>query len=248
MEKIDVRGVVFDNVTMDEAVAWCVSAVDEYRGGGASARAVFTPNAEIVQSCVEESALYELFASADLTIPDGAGVVLAAKILGTPLKGKVAGVELVERLAAELNRRGGTLYLLGGKPGVAKIAAERLNERYPSLKIYENDGFFEKQGEENDAVVASVNASGADAVYVCFGAPKQERWIAENRGRLNVPLLFGLGGTIDVFAGVKKRAPRIFIALRLEWLYYLIKEPKRIGRMMKLPRFILGTLFRGKGK
>lgn len=237
-EKINIRGVYFDSVTMDEAVAICDGLINS--GGGA----VYTPNAEIVQLCVEQPEHYELINSADLVIPDGAGVVLASKLLGTPLvKGKVAGVELGAHLAALAAEKGYPLFILGGKPGVAATAAENLAAKNPGLIIAgTNDGYF----KEDAPIIEMIRESGAKIVFVCIGVPRQEKWIRAHRSELHGMLLCGLGGSADIYAGVAKRAPKLFIKLGCEWLWRLIREPKRIGRMMKLPKFVLGTIFRGK--
>ena len=239
-DRITIRGVHFDNVTLDEAVEIVTGFAAERQ-----AKVVHTPNSEIVQLCIEQPEYYDLINSADLTIPDGSGVVLASKILGTPLsKGKVAGVELAERTVAYAAEKGIGVYFLGGKPGVAETAAKKMCEKYPGLHIAGcHDGYFEKSGEQNDAVVAAINASDAAVLFVCLGVPAQEKWMAENRSKLQVGVMAGLGGTLDVFAGTVKRAPKIFIKLGLEWFYRLLKEPRRIGRMMKLPKFLFGTLF-----
>lgn len=233
-EKTDVRGVLFDSVDMDEAVAVCDGLIQN--GGGV----VCTPNAEAVQLCVERPENYELFNSADLVIPDGAGVILAAKLLGRPLvKGKVAGVELGAELAKLAAERGYPLFILGGKPGVAEIAAEKLTAKNPGLVIAgTNDGYF----RDPAPVLEKLRASGARIVMVCFGIPSQEKWMREHRAELPGMLLCGFGGSVDIYAGTAKRAPRLFIKLGCEWLWRLIKEPKRIGRMMKLPKFIFGTM------
>ena len=245
-DKISIRGVNFDNVSLDEATETVAGFIE---GEGTSV--IHTPNSEIVQLCVEQNEYYSLINSADLIIPDGSGVILASKILGTPLsKGKVAGIELAERTLALAAERGYKVFFLGGKPGVADAAAKKMTEKYPSLNIVgTNDGYFKKAGEESDAVVAKVNESGAQILFVCLGVPAQEIWMRENKEKLNVKVMAGLGGSLDVFAGNVKRAPKIFIKLGLEWFYRLIKEPSRIGRMMKLPKFLFGTLFakiRGK--
>lgn len=245
-DKISIRGVNFDNVSLDEAVGIVEGFIE---GGGTNV--VHTPNSEIVQLCVEQNEYYSLINSADLIIPDGSGVILASKILGTPLaKGKVAGIELAERTLALSAERGYKVFFLGGKPGVADTAAQKMTGKYPALNIVgTNDGYFKKTGEETDAVIEKINNSGAQVLFVCLGVPAQEKWMSENREKINVRVMAGLGGSLDVFAGNVKRAPKIFIKLGLEWFYRLIKEPSRIGRMMKLPKFLFGTLFakmRGK--
>lgn len=238
-EKINIRGVLFDNVNFEEAVT---VLTDNLKNGKQTA--LCTPNSEIVQACIENPELYDVVNSADLIIPDGIGVVKAGRILGTPFRGgKVAGCEVGEELIRRLAGTSHGVYFLGGKPGVAEDARDRLLEKYPGWACAGcGDGYFKKEGEENDAVIEAVNASGAEVLYVCFGCPAQEKWIYANRSRLpNVKLLLGLGGSLDVYGGHVKRAPKIFIKLGLEWFYRLITDPKRIGRMMKLPKFYIGT-------
>lgn len=244
---VQVRGLSFNNLTVAETIE---TLTDRLESG--TQTAVFTPNAEIVQACIDDPSLYPIVGSADLLVPDGIGVIKAAKILGTPLKEKVAGVVVGEKLIEELShRQNHSLFLLGGKPGVAQIAADNMIKKYPGLTIAGlHDGYFQKEGAENEAVLEKIRQSGADVLYVCLGAPTQEKWIYANRAALpKVTLLLGLGGSVDVYAGTVKRAPQIFIKLGLEWFYRLCKEPKRIGRMMNLPRFYFGTwVYKIKGK
>lgn len=244
MEKISVRGLDFDNITMAEALAFAEAVM-----GGETLRLVFTPNAEIAEMCAEDDALRALIGSADLLLPDGAGVVLASKILGTPLKEKVAGIDFAEGVLALAEILGKKVFLLGGKPDVAEKAKKNLLEKYPELMIVgTHDGYFQKTGAENDAVLRTISESHAEVLFVCLGAPAQEKWLTENREKLTgVRLAAGLGGSLDVFAGVVKRAPKFFIKMKLEWFYRLLKEPRRLGRMMKLPKYILGA-YREKHK
>lgn len=238
-EKINIRGVSIDNVTMDEAAEAVQSFLKED-----GPHAVYTPNAEIIQACIEQPELSEVINGAELIIPDGAGVVLASRILGTPLKGKTPGIELGERLIALSAETGCRIFFLGGRPQVAELAKEKLLQKYPGAQIVgTHDGYFQKEGAENDEVIRLVNAAAPDILFVCFGVPAQEKWIAANRERMpSVRVFAGLGGSLDGYAGVVKRAPQFFIRCNLEWFYRLIKEPRRIGRMMKLPKFIGGTV------
>ena len=237
--RICVRGVFFDNVTLDEAAQLLRAAARENRSGVS----VFTPNSEIVQLCIEDVSLRDTINEGGLIVPDGIGVIKAARILGTPLKGKVAGVELGRLVMAFAAEDGIPVALVGGKPGVAEEAAARMQAAYPGLNIcLTADGYFKKEGEENEAVLSRIRESGARILFVCFGAPAQEEWIAANRDKLpDLNILLGLGGSLDVYSGRVKRAPAIFVRLGLEWLYRLLKEPKRIGRMMNLPKFYFGT-------
>lgn len=234
-------GVAFDNVTMEEAVSAGAALLD-----GPAGQYVVTPNSEIVYACRETEGLEQVLNQAALVLPDGIGVVYASKILGRPLKQKVAGIDFAAGLAAELARMGKSLFLLGAKPGIAEQAAEKLKEANPGLKIAgAHDGYFKEDGP----VVEEIAASGADVVFVCLGAPKQEFWMAQNGAATGARLLVGLGGSLDVFAGVVARAPDIWVRLGLEWLYRLIKEPWRFKRMCRLPLFLfwaIGAKLSGK--
>ena len=237
--KIDVMGVQFDNVTMAGALQ---KAEQMLESPGASC--VVTPNSEIVYEAMNDTGLMRLLNSADLVLPDGAGVVLGSKILKTPLQEKVAGVDFADGLLALLARTGKSVYLLGSKPGVAELAAEKMCKRHPGLQVCGMaDGYFKEEGP----VVEKINAAGADVLFVCLGAPKQERFMEAHRNELNVRLMIGLGGSLDSFAGTVKRAPKWMIACSLEWLYRLMKEPWRFKRMLRLPKFIWAVICRRIG-
>lgn len=232
--KINIMGVNFDSVTMAEAMTHAEAMLERE---GASY--VVTPNSEIVYEAMHSEDLCTLLNQAELVLPDGAGVVLASRILNTPLKEKVAGVDFADNLLALLSETGRSVYLLGSKPGVAELAGEKMKQKHPGLKICGMaDGYF----KEEAPVVEAVNQSGADVLFVCLGAPKQERFMAEHQKDLKVRMMIGLGGSLDSFAGTVKRAPKWMIACSLEWLYRLIKEPKRFKRMLRLPKFIWAVL------
>ena len=229
--RIDVLGVGFDNLTLNEAVERGMELLHS-----PGAHYVVTPNPEIVEICRENLAAREAVNCADLVLADGIGVVKGAAMLGTPLKGRAPGIEfaagLMERMAAE----GLSLYLLGARPGVAEAAGERLAAKYPGLRIAgTHDGYF----QEDSPVIEAIRQSGAEVVFVCLGAPKQELWMARHGEATGARLLCGLGGSLDVFAGVVERAPKFWSDHGLEWFYRLCKNPGRAGRMMKLPLFLV---------
>ena len=237
--RIDVLGVGFDDLTMEEAVAAGMDLL-----GQEGCHYVVTPNPEIVEVCRENPEAMEAVNGASLVLADGIGVVKGAAMLGTPLKGRVPGIEFAGGLMEKMAEKGLSLYLLGAKPGVAEQAAEKLAARYPGLRIAgTHDGYFKEDGP----VVQAIAESHADAVFVCLGAPKQELWMQKNGPATGAQLLCGLGGSLDVFAGVVERAPRFWSDHGLEWFYRLCKEPRRIGRMMKLPLFLVHVR-REKGK
>ena len=248
-EKINIRGVWFNNVDFGEAV----SALMENLDSGVQT-ALYTPNSEIVQQCIEDSSFREIVNSAEMIVPDGVGVIKAGRILGTPFPGgKVAGIEVGEEIVRRCAGTSHRIYLLGGKPGVAEAARDALTAKYPGAAFVGcADGYFKKEGEENDAAIEKINASGADVLFVCLGVPAQEKWIYHNRDRLtSAKLMMALGGSLDGYAGIVKRAPKLFIKLGLEWFYRLICEPWRFKRMLKLPKFYFGTVLaklRGKNE
>ncbi len=241
MSRTDVLGVGFDNVTKVEAVERALALIDAREG-----RYVVTPNPEIVMLAKENPALKEALAGADIVLPDGAGIVKGAAILGRPMKEKVPGIDFACGVMARLAERGGSVYLFGAKPGVAEAAAETLRTKFPGLVISgTSDGYFSDDGP----IIEKIKDAAPDFLLVCLGAPKQELWMAKMSGKLPVGLMVGLGGSLDVFAGTVKRAPEAWQKLDLEWLYRLLKEPRRIGRMMKLPLFVIeaaGERLRGK--
>lgn len=239
-DTVEILGVKIDKIDFDGAV---LKACELLKTDGVSA--IFTPNPEIIMCACEDEEFKEILNSADLCTADGIGVVYAARILGTPVPERVAGFDVTCAVLEKMSHSGGSVFLFGAKPGVAEIAKEKMEEKYPGLKVAgTRDGYFKPEDEEE--IVNQINASGANLLLVCLGAPKQEKWIAKNREKLRVNLCMGVGGTLDVFAGVAKRSPDIFIKLNLEWLYRFAKNPSRIGRFMALPKFILKVIKENK--
>ena len=233
--------VAFDNVTMDEAVAQAVENLQSKRRC-----MVVTPNAEIAQSCVTDDRLREIVRKAGLVLPDGIGVNYSSRILKKPLKQRVPGVEFGENLVSALRDTGKTIFFLGGKPGVAEEAAHRLQVKYPGLKVAgTKDGYFQREEE----AVEAVQQAKPDVLFVCLGSPKQEYFMADHFDQLGATLMVGLGGSLDVYAGKVERAPALFRKLGLEWFYRLLRQPSRLGRMMKLPQYLWQSIrWRMKGE
>lgn len=231
MRKIDVLNVKFDNITKNEAVSFALECIDNHTGSY-----VVTPNPEIVMEAAHNHSLMDALSNASLVLPDGIGIIYGARILGTPLREKVPGIDFADDLMELLARRQGSVYLFGAKPGVAEKAGERLSEKYPGLVICGcSDGYF----EDDSGIIEEINCKRPDLLLVCLGFPKQEIWMKEHKESLDVGIMAGLGGSLDVFAGNVNRAPAAWQRLGLEWLYRLVKQPSRIGRMMRLPLFLL---------
>ena len=237
--RTDVLGVSFDSVTMEQAVDAAAAMME---AGGL--HYAVTLNAEFVQRAEKDERFRCALNGADLVLPDGIGVIHAAKILGRPLPGRVPGCDFAAALCGRMAREGKKLFLLGAKPGVAEQAARNLYTAHPGLTVCGTcDGYFQEDGP----VVEAIRASGGDGVFVCLGAPKQEYWMIEQGPKTGASFLIGLGGSLDVFAGTVKRAPTVWQKQGLERLYRLIRQPSRIGRMAKLPLFLVSAV-RAKGK
>ena len=229
--RINILGVGFDNVTMAEALARGRELLE-----AEGAHYVVTPNPEIVESCREDAAATEAVNGADLVLPDGIGVIYGAKMLKTPLKERVPGIEFGTAMIEYCAQNGKPVYFLGAKPGVAEQAAENLKRRFDGLIVAGTaDGYF----KDDAAAAARIAESGAAMALVCLGAPKQEKFMAAYGAQTGARLLLGLGGSLDVFAGVAQRAPEFYVKHNLEWFYRLVKNPSRVGRMMKLPLFLV---------
>lgn len=232
-EVVNILGVNIDKVSADEALDRAEKMLD-----GDDTSVIYTPNPEIVMAAYDDDEFADILNSSDMCVPDGIGVIYGAKILGEPLKGRVPGFELSCNLMERMASKKKSVFLFGSKPGVAEKAGEKIRDLYNGIEIAGcRDGYF-KQEDENE-IVNQINKSGADLLMVCLGAPKQEKWIYENKSKLNVKVCIGAGGSLDVLAGNVKRAPKVFIKLNLEWFYRLCKQPSRIGRFMSLPKFML---------
>ncbi len=235
-DTVDVLGVKIDKLSLSETFE---KAKGLLKTEGVSM--IFTPNPEIVMRAAEESEFKNILNSADICTPDGIGVVYASKILKNPVKERVPGFELSKMLMESVSKTGEGVFLFGSKPGVAEKAKENIEKMYSGINIVgTRDGYFKE--EDEDGIIDMINESGAKLLYVCLGAPKQEKWIYKNRDRLNVRLALGVGGTLDVLSGEAKRAPEIFLKLNLEWFYRIASNPSRWGRFLALPKFMLRVL------
>ncbi|MBK8029965.1 MAG: WecB/TagA/CpsF family glycosyltransferase [Chloroflexi bacterium] len=205
---------------------------------------VCTVNPEMLMIAQQDVNFRNILKRVDLTVPDGVGLLWAARRIGQPVPERVTGSDGVPRIAQEAALRGWKLFLLGAADGVAEKAANILRDQNSGLQIV---GTYagSPRWEEEDRLVEMVNASGADILLVAYGAPEQDKWIARNAPRLNVSMAMGIGGTLDFVAGIIPRAPLRWQKLGLEWLYRLYLQPWRIKRMLRLPRFVLAVLRRG---
>lgn len=240
----NILGVRVDSMTMDQAVTTVESMISE-KDLHQHMHLVATANAEMVMLANEDDELAMILAAAHLVVPDGAGVVWAAGQLGHPVPERVAGFDLAQRLFAVSAKKGYRIYFLGGAPGIAVKAQAAARIKYGPIEfVGVHDGFFKQ--EEVPELVASINESKADLLFVALGVPKQEKWLYRLRDQLTVKVAIGVGGTFDVMAGVMKRAPLWMQKTNLEWLFRLMMQPQRAFRMLALPRFVIKVLLSKK--
>jgi len=231
VDSIEILGVRVDDATYEELLF----KIDAFVASG-QPHQIVTLNAEMLVVAYDDPALAQLLNAADLTVPDSAGVMLAARLLGHALRERVTGSDGISRIAARCAHKGYRPFFLGAGPGVAAVVAERLVAANPRLEVagsYAGSPSI----EDEDEILARVRSVAPDVLLVAYGVPAEEKWIARNRLRLGVPVMIGVGGTFDFIAGVTRRAPAWMRRLGLEWLHRLIQEPWRWRRQLALPRF-----------
>ncbi len=233
MEEMKLYGVKIDNVTKEEAVYRAFRATGE-------PCVVFTPNALILECARKDAALADLLNRASLSLPDGAGVLYAAQKMGTPLRERVAGIDFGEAILARAERAGLRVFLLGSGEGVAERAAQNLIKKHPRLCVCGTTwGYFDKNGEENKRIVSYIRACRPDILLVCMGFPIQERWVVDNLYQLtDARMIACLGGSLDVWAGDIPRAPLWMSRMGMEWLWRMLRQPKRLSSFPKIVSFL----------
>lgn len=232
-EKIDILGVKVDSVTMVQAVAQVESYMDEKKNV-----LIATANAEMIMRATHDTELKDILNDAALVVPDGAGTVWAAHHLGFEMPERVAGYDLAQELMRIAPSKKQKVFFFGSAPGVAEKAKAKAEELYPGIEVVgTRDGYFKPEDEA--AIIAEIKAAQPDLLLVALGVPKQEKWLHAHLQELNVPVSIGVGGTLDVMAGVMKRAPYWMQKAKLEWLFRGLLQPKRAGRLMALPKFVL---------
>ncbi len=227
-----------DRVNFHEAAQWAVNYLK--RRGNVPPALIVGPNAQLVTLAEKNPQFARAMCSASLSVADGISVVMASRWLGVPVPERVPGGELMERLCAESAQHGFSVFLLGGLPGAAEMAAKRLTEKYPGLIIagtYCPPYGFEHNEAERSYVRDLITESAPDLLFVAFGAPKQEIWMWENCPSLPVGIAMSVGAAFDTQAGLRKRAPVWAQKTGTEWLYRLVREPRRLWR-----RYLIGNV------
>ena len=237
MERISMLGLPVDVVSMDEAVSVFSKLLEKDE-----LSVIVTANSIMIEDATRIETLAKVFRNAALVIPDGIGLVYASRIKGMPLKERITGIGFSMEALKYCAEHGKNVFFLGGKPGVAQAAAERLMKDIPGLNIAGcRDGYF--TADREDEVIAEINAAETDFICVAMGSPKQELFLEKHAGELCAKVGVGIGGCLDVWSGNVKRAPQFYQDHGLEWLYRSVKEPFRIKRLFKIPVFLAKVLF-----
>ncbi len=232
-DRVDILGVKVDAVTMQGALERIESFFEERKPV-----IVATANAEMLMRATQDEELKNILNAAELVVPDGAGTVWAAHHLGYEMSERVAGYDLAQELMKRAPAKNRRVYFFGSAPGVADKAKIKAEKLYPNIKIVgTRNGYFKEEDEPQ--IIADIKAAKPDLLLAALGVPKQEKWLAKYKDELNVSVSIGVGGTFDVMAGVMKRAPKWMQKAKLEWLFRAMLQPKRAGRLIALPKFVL---------
>lgn len=243
MKHVTIMGVPFLNINQQDFADLLVTRIEQKEK-----TFVITANPEVVMQASENPTVMDYIKQATYICADGIGVVKAAQILGDSLPGRVTGYDTMVRLLEIGNKKNFKIFLLGAQNETLQKTVENIHRSYPNVEVVGyQDGFFD--WEQND-IATKIAELQPDLVFVALGVPRQEKWISENIGQFTHGVFIGVGGSFDVIAGTVKRAPVIWQKLNLEWLYRLLRQPSRFGRMLVLPRFALKVFkikFKGQG-
>lgn len=242
---IKILGVRINNIDMNQTLDYVNDYLESEKF-----EYIFTPNPEIVMRANRDEEFKTILNSASLNLCDGIGLMIASKLKKKPLKTRVTGYDTSMKILEIMNEKRLSLFLLGAKPGIAEKAIEKINADYPNIVIAGyNNGYFKGSHNgnascnEEENLIKKINDSKADVLFVGMGAGYQEKFIYYNRDKLKIKLAIANGGVIDVLAGNVKVAPQFIRKIGFEWLYRLIKEPKRFKRQLDIPKFLMKIIF-----
>ncbi len=242
-DRVNILGVLLDRIDYCEGCNKVKIFLQSYGN-----RIIITPNAEIIMAARKHPELKAALNAADICLPDGIGVVMASRILGRPLAERTTGFDFMMKVIGMAEKKGLSLFLLGGKPGIAEKAGEKIKAMFPGIQIAgSHHGYFKEDDEQE--VIDIINAKKPDILLAAMGCPKQELFMTRNKDKLQFRVAMGIGGSLDVLSGAVRRAPVFMQQVGLEWLYRLITQPSRFKRMSVLPLFltevIIHRLFTG---
>lgn len=234
--KVDILGVYFDNVTI-------VNMIENIKVFFESSENrnlwIVTANPEIVDYASEHVDYKNLINQSDYTVADGTGIVKAAKRLKRPLKRRITGIKLMEESLKIANANHQRVYLLGGTSDIVKLAQYQLQNRYPHIVFDSHHGYINLNDE---TVLKRIKNFDPDYLFIGMGFPRQDEWISLKQKHFNKTVMMGVGGALEVQSGIKKRAPKLFRRLNIEWIYRFLIDWKRIGRLKVIPKFMIKIL------
>ena len=233
-DRKQILGVDIDDIDMESAYTAFVSFIK-----GNKLRKVYTPNPEFLLNARKDIAFRDILNSGDLVLPDGIGVIICSRILNRPIRQRVRGVDFVKRCLDGSKDHPFSIFLLGASSENCRLAAKSISRDYPGVRVLGyQDGYYKKSDE--NLIVKTISALSPDLLLVALGSPRQEKFIEKYSNELsNVKCAIGVGGTIDILSGTVRLAPPVIRKAGVEWLYRLIKEPRRFMRIARLPVVIL---------
>ena len=230
-KKINVLDIDFLSISMAEALQMLEKVIAD-----GDKECVSFINADCLNISCKDEEYRQLLKAQNMVLPDGSGINIACRIIGERLEANLNGTDLIPELWKISPAKGYRYFLLGAAPGVTSRMKQQLEEKYPGIEVAGEHHGYLKEGAETEEVIRQINASKPNILLVAFGAPRQEKWISENKDKIDSNLLFGVGGLFDFYSGDKKRAPKWMRKTGLEWMYRLYLEPGRLWR-----RYIVGN-------
>ena len=232
LETVKIFDIAISKLDMRQTLDWLHSIVLER-----SVTQVITANPIMLMAAEGDPAYKKMMQQAELIVPDGTGLVWAAKHIGQPVRERVAGIDLMMGLLTLAEHHGWKVYFLGASADVISAAVKNLTDKFPRLQVCGyRDGYFNH--EKDDQVITEIIEQAPDLLFIGRSASQQEPWIHLHKKKLAIPVMMGVGGSFDVLSGRLKRAPKLWQTLRVEWLYRLLQEPWRYKRMLDLPKFV----------
>lgn len=246
-DTITILGVPIDRITRDEAGTITENLIKE---SNKTCKMIFAPNVEFIMYAQKDKEFAAILKQSELSTPDSIGIMIGAKLQKKSFKERIPGQSYFRKIIELSNEKGYSIYMLGGKPGIAEVAKENLEKLFPNVNIVGTHHGYFSENEEKE-VIKEINTLQPNVLFVALGAPRQEKWIYEHRNELKVDVAAGQGGTYDYEAGRIKRAPVFIQKMGIEWFWRLCREPSRIKRQLVLPVYLFKVLFakdKTKGK
>ncbi len=239
-DTITILGVPIDRVTRNQAGEITENLIKQ---SNKTCKMIFAPNVEFIMTAQKDKEFFEILKQSSLSTPDSVGVMIGAKLQKKYFPERIPGQSYFRKVIELANEKGYTIYLLGGKEGVAEITKKNLQQEFKNLNIVGvHQGYFNE--EEEKEIIREINELQPNVLFVALGAPKQEKWIQKHKNELKVDVAAGQGGTFDYEAGIIKRAPVFIQKIGMEWLWRLCKQPSRIKRQIVLPLYLIKIVFK----